>query len=239
MNTIFADLSPEEHYAVNSRMFQNWLTGINPELKLEKVTFTVIDFRSHKEPSPESVMFIRLRVTLEDDPHVHIVELRGDSVAMLIRLKCTSDGRVYTVLVQQTRLATGSAQFTEIPAGSIDNGSFIGAASREIEEELGLVFSEDELRDITGPRVDKNDGIHLSPGLLDESCRFFVAEKEVTTAEILELQGQLHGMADEGEHIKLLVVPYDDILIHCAKDAKSLLAYALYDRSPGYHDRFS
>jgi len=214
--------------AVESRVFKNWLSRINPLFGVTSITVTVVDF--HSTPSTKSVLFIRLKVKTSTSPREQIVELRGGAAAMLVNLIC--EGVTYTVLVQQARIATGDFGFLEVPAGMIDHDSFAGAAAREIEEELGLVFDSSELVNITGPRKNEDVGLYLSPGLLDESCMFFLAERHVTRDELSKLQGSICGVAGEGEHITLVIIPLND-LPAITQDAKTILAWALYHKHKG------
>jgi len=44
------------------------------------------------------------------------------------------------LLTLQPRIAAGSLAFPELPAGMVDDGTFSGAAAKEIEEELGTAI---------------------------------------------------------------------------------------------------
>ena len=211
--------------ALNSKIFQDWEDRLDPRIGVTKVTITNVDFRS--SPSVENVLFIRLRVECALSPRGQVVELRGGSVAMLVNLKCTEDGKIYTVLVKQARTPTGIFEFVEIPAGMIDGGNFLGAASREIKEELGITILESELVNITGTDSETENGIFLSPGLLDEACMFYLAEREVSLQELNELRGKTTGVEHEGEFITLLIVPFDE-MIKKTRDSKTLIAWSLY-----------
>ena len=215
--------------AVASRIFNDWLKRLDPRFGVNSIVITNVDFRS--TPSVENILFIRLRVKASAFPHEQIVELRGGAVAMLVHLRCSDEGRIYTVLVKQPRIATGNLEFVEIPAGMIDGGSFLGAAAREIEEELGMKFTEFELENITLP-ASRERGVSLSPGLLDETCMFYRVERSVTRAELDELQGKTYGLQEEGEHVTLLIVPREDVPLYTS-DAKTLLACYFYSRGWG------
>lgn len=78
--------------------------------------------------------------------------LRGGAVAVLIILRPSDslDER-YVVMTDQPRIPAGSLSFMEIPAGMIDpeDGSFGGAAARELKEEVGLELKAEDLIDMT------------------------------------------------------------------------------------------
>lgn len=223
--------SPEDgELAINSLVFKNWIRKVNPLFEITSIVVTIVDTHS-SSPKKEGVderrvLFIRLRVKTSNSPREQIVELRGGAVAMLVNLICNETGTVYTVLVKQARLATGSIDFIEVPAGMIDDDNFKGAAAREIEEELGLVFGHSDLVDITPPTA-QDLGLYLSPGLLDESCKFYLAEKNVSPQELKDLEGKTCGVAHEGEFITLMIIPLET-LPTVTHDAKTIVAWALY-----------
>lgn len=209
--------------ARESRIFKQWLASLDPRFAVSEVLIHAVDCRG--EVCPENVMFVRMRVRAANASFEQIVELRGGTSVMLVVLCC--QGIEYTVLVRQARLATGCWDLAEIPAGMIDGGSFGGAAARELDEELGLVFSERELTDLTC-----GEGVYLSPGLLDEQARFYLAQREVTPAELAALRGKATGVAGEGESITLEVILLKD-LVHRTRDGKALIAWALYNACKG------
>lgn len=207
------------HYGWSSQLFRAWVDSLDPRFGVTNIEVQAVDFRGN--PSKDSVMFMRFRVTATSAPFPQVVELRGGTSVMLPILRC--EGREFTVLVQQPRLATGNYSLPEIPAGMIEGGTFGGAAARELEEELGLVFTEDELVELT-----RGEGIYFSPGLLDEQARFYVAERAVSVPELEGLRGKITGAAGEGERITLRAIPLSE-LITATRDAKTFIALALYN----------
>lgn len=204
-------------FARASLIFTNWLNNLSPELEVHRVVLTHVDFRG--EPSAKTVLFIRLQVFSPQFPHGQVAELRGNTVAMLVLLNC--EGETYTVLTKQKRIPVGTAQFVEVPAGMIDDNTFAGAAACEIEEELGLKFAENELKNLTP------SALYLSPGLLDEACTIYYAERDVSRKELKLLEGKVTGLEEEHEHITLMIVPFD-LMLKYTCDAKSVLAHLLY-----------
>lgn len=76
--------------------------------------------------------------------------LRGPSVGMLCILQpndlpADSQDEKWVIMTSQPRVAAGSLEFLELPAGMVDGSTFTGTAAKEIEEEVGLVIKEDEL----------------------------------------------------------------------------------------------
>ena len=211
--------------ARESRIFTDWVASLDPRFDVQSVKVTAVDFKA--KPSVENVMFVRLAVRVACVPFDQVVELRGGTVVMLVVLRC--EGVDYTVLTTQPRLPTGLFRMKEVPAGMIDGGKFRGKAAKEIEEELGLVFAEDELLDMTvfiyGAT---NPSLYFSPGLLDERAHFYLARREVTRAELTALQGKATGIGAEGEDIILSVIPLSQLLAQ-VRDMKSIVVFSLFE----------
>lgn len=114
------------------------------------------------------------------------------------------------------------ASVLELPAGMLDDESesITGIAVKEMAEECGIIVQSTDFVDLTALAFDTavRDG-HLpmaalapSGGGCDEMIRYLYLEKEVTVAELHEMQGRLQGLRDEhGECITLTVVPLNDV----------------------------
>lgn len=208
-------------YVLGSRIFVDWKDSLDRRFKVSSLEIQTVDFRGGIH-SAETVMFVRLLVTEQDSAFQKVVQLRGGTVVILPVFLC--EGAEYTVVIRQPRIATGHYDLAEVPAGMIDGGTFGGAAARELEEELGLTFREEELVELTN-----GEGIYLSCGLLDESARFYLAERTVDSNFLEDLHGRTTGVAEEGETITVNVV---DIIklsdLSGIRDGKALIAYALY-----------
>lgn len=210
-------------FAVGSRIFNDWKNGLDPHFHVTGILIQAVDFRG--AASAEKVLFVRMKLNT-GKPFQEIVELRGGTSIMLPVIHC--EGQDYTVLTVQSRIAIGKKAFVEIPAGMIDNGSFAGAAAREIEEELGLRFREEDLTDLVENLPGDGDTVFFTPGLLDESARFYLAERSMTREELNELEGKATGLLEEGESITLKVVLLSE-LVRYTRDMKSLAALFLYN----------
>ena len=132
-------------------------------------------------------------------------------------------------------------------------------AVKELEEEAGIIIDPSQLIDLGHPdhfRETRTDVIcktnekawewfsngdpnksHLgyfnSPGGSTEETRFYMYEEEMTELELCELVARLetnsHGLKEEGELIKLMLVPIDNLL-DIAPDMKVGHALALRER---------
>lgn len=230
---VVTESSGENHasIALESPLFLEWKKKLDRRFGVTSIEFDVVDFRGEK--NPDKVLFARFRAQTALSERPQIAELRGDTSVMLVNLKRTSDGKVFTVLVEQARFPIGDFQHIEAPAGMTDGGDPRETALREIVEELGTeMFSKSALRDITGgahayESKDPRNAIALSPGLLDEKCRFYFTEKWVHESVIEEMPGKHTGVQGEGESITLRIVPIDDVPL-ITSDAKTLLVYFFY-----------
>lgn len=205
-------------FVSESRVYTDWKQSF-AYISSPTVTSTIdaVDFRG--KPSAETVMFVRLKVRTDDKPYDQIVQLRGNTVGMLIVLICK--GRKYALLTEQMRIATGG-QLLELPAGMIDGGTFSGAAAKEIMEETGLEINESELMPLS------KDPIYMSPGLLDEAMQFYAVEKMVTDDQLESFMDKLTGAAEEHERIFVRVVPFENMTRAARTDAKAHIAMQLY-----------
>lgn len=210
--------------AVQSKQFQNWLAQVDTsKFSVRSVHFQSVDMFGPK------VGFIKFKADVVDKAGKFIpgiVFMRGGSVGILAVLTCK--GKKYSVMTVQPRVPTGRFDFVEIPAGMLDgSGNFAGVAAKELEEELGIKISQNDLTDLGG-LAGCSQGVYLSPGASDETLRFFSFTREVTEEEMAAMNGKCTGLISEGEQITLKIVPLDDLIT--VADAKTIIAYALYQK---------
>jgi 8-oxo-dGTP pyrophosphatase MutT (NUDIX family) len=140
----------------------------------------------------------------------------------------------HVLLTVQPRVAAGSLEFVELPAGMVDEGgSFAGQAAREIWEELGMVIGEGELVSLSelagGGGEGLAQGVYPSPGACDEYIPIYMHERRVPRAQLGEWTGKLTGLREDGERITLKLVRMKDLWKEGARDAKCLAAVALWE----------
>jgi ADP-sugar diphosphatase len=184
--------------------------------------------------------FVKFKAKITNDEGKElpgICFLRHGSVAMLmiLRPKDSRDER-WVVMTEQPRIPAGCMAFKEIPAGMIEDQTFVGAAAKEIEEETGFRIPQSELIDLTKLALrhahikeQLKDAMYPSPGGCDEFIPIFLWEKELDRQEIEDLKGKLTGKRRKGEMITLQVCDYEDLWRDGARDAKTLAAWALYE----------
>lgn len=167
-----------------------------------------------------------------------------------------NDNCKYVILTVQPRIAVASLAFTEIPAGMLDGKTFTGTAASEIEEEAGLRVKEEELinlseqtlaetigsepstthaekRSLSRFTEDVSDhlevGLYPSPGACDEFIPLFLCQKRLTQRHLNWLKGKATGLRNEGEKIKLKLIPLEEAWRAVSRDAKALAAISLYE----------
>ena len=240
-----------ERQLVNFPAFVTWRSTLQENLDLQ---YQDASHEFHNHPfelrfievqsvdwNLQKLLFVKLKATITNDEDKElpgITFLRNGSVAMLmiLRPKDTRDER-WVVMTEQPRIPAGCLAFKEIPAGMIEDQTFVGTAAREIEEETGFRIPASELIDMTklalrNAQVKERlqDAMYPSPGGCDEFIPIFLWEKEVDRQEIEDLKGKLTGQRRRGELITLRVSPLaEDLWRDGARDAKTLAAWALYE----------
>jgi len=211
---------------VKAASFCDWVRtiGKDPRVVVKSVLIQSVDMFGPK------VGFLKFKadVTVDGKTPPGIVFMRGGAVAVLVVLQ--HEGVNYTVLVRQARVPVGKSNLPEIPAGMLDGeGNFAGVAAKELKEETGIVIKEADLVDMTQLAFgEEYPGMYPSCGGSDEFNRLLLYRTTVTAAELADMQGRLHGVASEGELIKLEVIPLAD-LWKKSPDAKALGALCLHD----------
>lgn len=152
-------------------------------------------------------------VITNEGRHREIVVTR-DTVAVLIYVP----QRKEVVLVQQARLSmidekNPDGDFTEVVAGVFDLE--IGVKDlmvKEILEETGIRVTSDQIE-----LANNGERLATSPGCLTE--RMYLGYVEVDIAEIEE--DRIFGLAQEGEIIKRLFVPVEELRVMSFQDMKT------------------
>ncbi|KAK2601816.1 hypothetical protein QQS21_004599 [Conoideocrella luteorostrata] len=246
-------LTPEE--LKSFKPFREWMANISKSLSLQSKTthpfhsspysLRSIKVQSFDRFGSQGLGFVKIAAAVSNSAGESlpaIALLRGPSVAMLVMLipddaPPGSDER-YVVLTVQPRIPAGYLGFVELPAGMVDNeGSFKGAAAKEIEEELGLVIKEDELVCLSelADRAAKRSEEELpaamfpSAGGCDEHITIYSYEKRIPRSQLKSWEGKLTGLRSKGEKITLTLVAMKDLWREGARDSKCLAAVALWE----------
>ncbi|KAK6538511.1 hypothetical protein TWF694_010092 [Orbilia ellipsospora] len=247
--------------------FKSWISRLTSALRPENnpagYTLRCIEITNVVRFSSSKIGFVMLNAEVRDPlDEVKLpgaVLLRGPSVAILALLhpKGTPKDNLYAILTIQPRLPGASTSLAEIPAGMLDDqGSFVSAAARELEEEVGIKISEDKLINLSelalenspllnqgsekesiglgdAPPVGMNktdqklDGIFSSAGLLDEIITYHAFVHEIPEEELEQWKGKLTGLRHKGERITLKLVKFE-VLWKATRDSMALCAWALW-----------
>lgn len=217
---------------LETKMVKDWLQTIRQEKRfsVEKILIQSVDMFGPK------VGFVKLNATvrIEGKQVPGIVFMRGGSVGVLVVLRHSdSNGKesLSTLVVRQPRVPVACGDIVEIPAGMLDgDGNFAGVAAKELKEETGLEINVSELVDMTELVFrDSYPGMYPTCGGSDEFNRLYVHQKDVTAEEVESMNGRLTGVAEEGERIKVQILPLDQLWRQTA-DAKALAALCLYNK---------
>jgi len=218
--------------ALSSQKFKTWWARVEKDdnFVIEGIRFQSIDMFG---PTNPGFIKFELKAKAGGKTCPGIIFMRGGAPAILVVLKKSDDGRLFTITVNQPRIAAGSSSFCEIPAGMLDgDGNLAGVAAKEMKEETGLVINEKDLINLTemahGPHSG-HQGIYSTCGGSDEYNPIFLYRKVVEPKFITDLQGKETGNADEFEQITVRVIPFEQ-LWQVSADSKALSALCLHDR---------
>ncbi|KAI8939938.1 hypothetical protein NX059_003664 [Plenodomus lindquistii] len=246
----------DEQQLLNFPAFKNWQGTLQTNLELQyndqnhafygdPYTLRQIKVQSVDWFGPTKIGFVKIDATImnrqgKDKALPGISFLRGGSVAMLMVLRPRGGHRDerLVVMTEQPRVPAGSLAFVEIPAGMLDDSkNFAGKAADEIEEETGFKLPPHELINLTELALTQSstegeslqNAMYPSPGGSDEFMPIYLWEKELDRQEIMGLRGKLTGERRQGEMIRLRLFKYEELWKVCARDAKTLAAWALYE----------
>lgn len=201
--------------------FQKWLKDFDHEkMHIQAIAIQSADILGGR------VVFIKFEVFAVDAVTgikiPGIVFMRGDSVQISVRVRNKDTGQLFYLLVKQPRIPIGRYDMIEIPAGVMDpdGKTLISRALAELGEETGVTVFPDQLRE---------DGSFVaSTGGSDETIHCFSVDVELGTEAIEKLCAQIHGVAKEGEMIKVFLVTPEEyvqmILRGELTDSKALIA---------------
>jgi ADP-sugar diphosphatase len=122
-----------------------------------------------------------------------------------------------------------------------ETNSFAGKAAKEIKEEADLEVKPDELLDMTKLALSDfpadgvlsaeslEESMYPSPGACDEFMPLMLCQKRLSRKHMESLKGKATGLKNEGEQIKLKLVPLNRLWREATRDGKALAALSLYE----------
>ena len=220
------DVGQATHYLQNHKDFQRWLhrtqAKFGADFKQVRIlniypfgTEDRLDSSGQLVRVPRPVGFVWIDADIQYNGKIvpGAALIRGDAVAMLPILRAKEDPTMeFTITTVQPRAPLGESNEQEVPAGMLDGSKkFAGVAAKEMGEETGLTFSENEMECI--------GEMTPSGGGCDERIKLFRCVKVMPLSAILELQGKLTGNILENESIALKVWRFQDFVAACRNDA--------------------
>ena len=121
-------------------------------------------------------------------------------------LQCDEDQTIYTLMVEQRRIADGLS-LEEFAAGGVDSNTdnLKTVACQEIREELHLSISPKEL-------ISMSDfPIRVNPDFSDGRVFFFYFEKKISLSFLQNIEGRNSGRHGDHEFIKIRVRKMSEI----------------------------
>jgi ADP-sugar diphosphatase len=225
---ITAELGIDISKALDAKPFKDWSSAMAME---GRINISKIHIQSLDMFGPSKVGFIKFKVDATRDGKVvpGIVFLRGGAPSILVVLQ--HQKQKYTLVVRQARLPVCNSSMIEIPAGMLDNeGNFAGVAAKELKEETGIQIKETDLVNMSKlAQSETYPGVYSSCGGSDEYNPIFLYQAVVSAEMLADFDGRLTGVAEEGEMIKLQILPLEQ-LWRKSPDSKALSAVCLFER---------
>jgi ADP-sugar diphosphatase len=225
---VTAEIGIDCSMVLDAKAFKDWSSAIARErrIKVSKIHIESLDMFG-----PSKVGFIKCKVDATRDGSTipGIVFLRGGMPAILVVLQHRK--RKYTVVVRQARVPVCKSSMVEIPAGMLDDdGNFAGAAAKELKEQTGIQINETDLINMSQlAQTEAHLGVYSTCGGSDEYNPLFLYHKNISAEMLARIDGKLTGAAEEGEAIKLQILPLEQ-LWRMSPDAKTLSAVCFYER---------
>jgi len=202
-------------------VFQEWVDSLHSTWRGE-VTINAIDQWKGE------IYAIQMTVAREDNPWPVPITLRSETVDVLTVI--TDGNQQWLVFTEQYRDAAGGMVVSNVAGGRKRTETIEETASHELEEELGLEgirkkFSVKLTSLLPAP-------VLASPGMINERTHMLqatigVASRHIT-AFLNELRNKRTGVKEEGERIRLHVVPAHNVWPFITErrnlDAKTLLS---------------
>lgn len=195
---------------INSPKVKEWcnLQIDNGVVNTESVT--IKDVKFFGPVAPERVGFVVLEgkateVSTGNPVAATYAFVRGGSVAVFVRVSVITNRGVddYAIFTEQIRYPLGG-KLQEICAGCVDEktNNVKGVALTELEEELGIKVSVDDLTPL-GSIIPSGGGTY-------ETIDLFYLQVTLTEEEVGEKIARSFG-EDTGENIRLIFTPYEEV----------------------------
>ena len=184
-----------------SKLINKWKKNINKDKNiLKKIKF--IKFIIRKNNKIISA-FLDTEIITRDKKLVYrAAQIEWPSVIIVPILLCKNVRK--TLMVEQFRVGAGKKLY-EFPAGIIEGKNIKLEAIKEIKEELNITIKKRELKKLY------NKPIHMLPSSNSAIAHFYYFKKKVTKSFLNKINNTKSGCANDGEHLKIKVVDFNDV----------------------------
>jgi len=194
------------HIVQDSYKFQQWKQRIENNGSVFK-KIDILGYVSRNNKDLYSAFIDCLILTPKGVEIPRCILITGDSVVIVPMLTCSDDGKIYTLMVEQRRIADGG-NVIEFAAGGIELESDPKiAACQEIQEELHLTVSTTELIPLT------NEPVQVVPSSLEGRMHFFYFEKEVSLSYLEKMNDRNSGCEEAKEYIRIKVCKMSEVVM--------------------------
>ncbi|MBN1604291.1 MAG: NUDIX hydrolase [Chitinispirillaceae bacterium] len=193
----------------NEKKVRHWLNTLKKSGTEVQAVQSVAEIRK-KDRSLLFALLDTQTISPEGKPLPGIVFIRGHASVIVPCIRNRKTNEELFLIVKQRRIASGQLTI-EFPAGMLDDSTDdpTGVAIRELQEETGLVISDNEIFPLN------SEPLYSSPGASDEAIYFFGCIKEVSDEQFNGFKGKKCGNSDEKEYITVDLAPQDEIISNC------------------------
>lgn len=166
--------------------------------------------------------------------------LKGDSIGILVNLRCVEDDTKWSILVERPSLPIGAVSSLSLPEGIADMecGDVSSTVVTLIEDACNVKLNTSTMTNLTekafeitgeSRSISYNHGICPSSGSCSEFVQIMSINKDITKMELQTMRCQLSELREQGNMITLRVVPIADIW-KISTDMKVMCALFLMEK---------
>lgn len=137
-------------------------------------------------------------LTPEGNKITRCLLLSGDGAVIIPVLTCLDDLKLYTLMVEQRRIVDGDLSL-EFASGRSNDEEPLAIACQEVQEELNLTISQDELIPLN------SRPFKVNPDHTDGLASFYYFKREVSLPFLKEIDGSFAGCREDQENIRIRV----------------------------------
>lgn len=216
-----------------SPLLSDWVKRLDQRVRISELKILSVDLFGKR------VGFIEIEVTYQmlmqnslgsinfSEKKTERLILSGKSCMIVPILYATDTKECFAVLVHQPRIGSGKIMY-EFPAGMIEDSSdYKINALRELEEEVGIKCSPEDMISLSEKFNSKSPAYYLNYARFDQHARFYLVISKMKKSDILNFEGKKRG-AEADEQISLHVIPFEDTWLY-GNEPATLAAYYMIE----------